>query len=204
MRRGVIEASALLGAAGTFWYYRLRDDAPTPSDRASSPSSAVPAPAPMGSDGSPLQLVSVQVAFRHGARMPNHDVLHPREVGSTGPVAWTAHDATLDPGTGVRFVLRDYKGNELPGGASNKRILNSSRKLEGGAVAGQLSTLGWHQMIEFGQTLRHRYLGRPGPSSLMRAGEQSLPPNALLTRCDANTRSLLPMILRLLSRQCCC
>lgn len=185
-RRGVIEASALVGAAGTFWYYRLRD-APTPSDRAGSPSSAVPAPALLGTDGSPLQLVSVQVVFRHGARMPNHDVLHPSEDGSTGPVAWTAHDTQWDPGTGARFVLRDYKGSDLPGGASNKRVLNSSRKLEGGAVAGQLSSLGWHQMIEFGQTLRHRYLGRPGPSSLLRAGELSLPPSALVTRCAANT-----------------
>lgn len=187
-RRGVIEASALIGAAGTFWYFRLRD-APPPSPTTSGSSTAAAAPAhcrvpvPLSPSGSPLQLMSVQVTFRHGARMPNHDVPHPQEDASTGPAAWTVDDTDWDPSDGARFVLHDYKGNQLAGGASNKRILNSSRHLEGGAVAGQLSSLGWRQMVEFGQNLRHRYLGPPGPSSLVKTGELALAPSALLIRC---------------------
>ena len=185
-RRGVIEASALLGAAGTFWYFRLRDAAP---DSSTAPSRSAGAVDPLGSTalplspgGTPLQLICVQVAFRHGARMPNHDVLHPHEVASSGPAAWTSEDTDWDASKGAQFVLRNYKGNNLAGGASNKRILNSSRTLGGGATAGQLSLLGWEQMVEFGRNLDRRYLGAPGPSSLMKPGESSLPPSALLTR----------------------
>lgn len=187
VRRGVIEASALLGAAGTFWYFRLRD---TPTDSTAANRSAATGGAlnartpPRSPDGTPLQLVCVQVAFRHGARMPNYDVLHPREVATTGPAAWTAEHTDWDQAVkGAPFVLRDYKGNDLAGGASNERILNSSRKLGGGATAGQLSVLGWQQMVDFGRGLNRRYLGPPGPTSLMKPGEQSLPPSALLTRC---------------------
>eukprot|EP01043_Picozoa_sp_COSAG02_P025586 COSAG02_NODE_1443_length_12584_cov_2.587425_3_plen_193_part_00 len=180
-RRGVIEASALIGAAGTFWYFRLRENSP-----ARPPVSLAPrrVPVPLSPSGSPLQLVNVQVVFRHGARMPNHDVLHPHDNAWTGPAAWTVDDTVWDSSQGAHFVLHDYKGNELAGGASNKRILNSSRKLAGGAVAGQLSSFGWEQMVKFGQALRHRYLGPPGPSSLVQPGELALSPRAVLTRCQ--------------------
>ena len=65
-------------------------------------------------------------------------------------------------------VLQDYKGRALLGGAGHRRFLNSSRLLAGGGAAGALSRHGWRQTVELGARLRARYLGRPGPGSLLR------------------------------------
>ena len=125
MRRRAAEGVALVGAAGTFWYLRIRSP-----DDAETPSGATPALSPR--TGAPLQLTNVQIAFRHGARLPNQDVLHPGETAFTGPAAWTTADTAWDPAEGVPFRLNDYKMKELAGGAANKRITNSSRYLAGG------------------------------------------------------------------------
>jgi hypothetical protein len=195
MRRRGLEAVALLGAGGTFYYYRLRPGreldggAGAASVRSSGPAGP---PVPRTSDGAPLQLLRVQVAFRHGARLPNQDVLHPGESANAGPAAWTAADATWDAAEGIPFTLRDYKGKELPGGAQNKRIASSSRTLAAGGTAGALSRHGWHQTIDLGATLRARYLGEPGAASLRRPGDGGgLPQEALLTRTTPIGRSVL-------------
>ena len=95
--------------------------------RASPPSACSPV------TGAAMQLIQVQVAFRHGARLPNHDVVHPGE-SATGVAAdivphprahthgnfgqrlaawvwpprrdaavWTAADTALDP---AKFAMR--------------------------------------------------------------------------------------------------
>ena len=158
MRRRAAEGVALVGSAGTFWYLRIRDPDPdAPSGGGGGGGGATPS-ALSPRTGAPLQLMSVQVAFRHGARLPNQDVLHPGESGFTGPAAWTTADTAWDPAEGIPFRLNDYKMKELPGGAEAKRITNSSRHLKGGGNAGRLSALGWHQTIDLGVELRARYV----------------------------------------------
>ncbi|CAH3013992.1 unnamed protein product [Porites evermanni] len=92
-----------------------------------------------------LELVLVQMAFRHGARTP---VFRP-PCEELELVTWTADLLGTLPHTDVAYELKHVSGGPCPVSESKERLLK--RLLKGGIPAGQLTKVGQQQMYELGK-----------------------------------------------------
>ncbi|GFS02843.1 lysophosphatidic acid phosphatase type 6 [Elysia marginata] len=102
----------------------------------------------------PLQLVQVQVMFRHGARTPIYTLPNVPEVEYDPNILCRAHQASMFPCERVSWV----DGSPLDWSQYEK--IHSRRLLRGGASAGSLTGLGREQTYQLGQKLRDCYMQR--------------------------------------------
>ncbi|XP_013387986.1 lysophosphatidic acid phosphatase type 6 [Lingula anatina] len=107
----------------------------------------------VGPNHNDMKLKNVHILFRHGARTP---------IKLTPNVPEATYDKSLTPECPY---VKNYKITYLDGGPRPDTTIEDTyrkKQLQGGAYPGQLSTLGFDQMVALGMTLRKRYIEKHG------------------------------------------
>ncbi|XP_006124305.2 lysophosphatidic acid phosphatase type 6 [Pelodiscus sinensis] len=97
-----------------------------------------------------LELKLVQVIFRHGARTPL------RPVPKQEQVEWRPALLEVPAQTQLDYIVTDLSGGPKPHSPYEDQYKKTT--LNGGVIAGQLTTVGMQQMFVLGERLRRSYV----------------------------------------------